>query len=116
MDPVGRSALPAAGKDTLRTPTDTEITNTAIELGLIKPGGKVPPQLRAKVAKTIQLASQLDAEDESSSTVSTPVALIATTYNDLIEAGIPDHAAARIAAALAPEIWRTESGAAHDRI
>lgn len=100
----------------MRTPTDSEINNAAIELGLIEPGNCVPPRLRAKVAKTIQLSSALDAEDESPFAISMPVARLATTYNGLIEAGIPDHAAARIAAALAPEIWRTESGAAHDRI
>jgi hypothetical protein len=100
----------------MRTPSDSEITNTAIELGLINHGKRVPPRLRAKVAKTIQLARELDADSESSSCISTPIALIATTYSDLVEAGIPDHAAARIAAALAPEIWRTESGAAHDHI
>ena len=99
----------------MRTPNDAEITNTAIELGLIKHGDKVPPHLRAKVAKTIQMADELNTEEEPFFRDSDPIALIATTYNDLIEAGIPDHAAAGIAAVLAPEIWRTESGAAHDR-
>ncbi|RAL31150.1 hypothetical protein [Rhodococcus sp. AQ5-07] len=100
----------------MRTPTDAEITNTAVELGLIESGDSVPPRLRAKVAKTIQLATQLDAEDEPTRPTSDAVTLIATTYSDLLEAGIPDHAAVRIAAALAPEIWRTNVGAAHARI
>ena len=99
----------------MRIPTDCEIRATAVALGLVRPGENVPPNLRAKVAKTIQMADELNAEEEPFLRDSDPIALIATTYNDLIEAGIPDHAAAHIAAALAPEIWRTESGAAHDR-
>ena len=100
----------------MRTPTDSEITSTAIELGLIEPGDSVSPRLRSKIAKTIQLATQLDAEDESTLQTFDAVALIATTYSDFLEAGIPDHAAARIAAALAPEIWRANVGAAHAHI
>lgn len=98
----------------LRTPTDAEITAAAIDLGVIKPGERLRSRDRAKVAKTIQIAEQLPPEnDEDETPSSDPIALIAQTRADLIKAGVPSFAADRITAAIAPQIWRDNPGAAH---
>lgn len=99
----------------LRTPSDAEITAAAIALDVIKPGERLRPRDRAKVAKAIQVAEQLPADDEDAPAPSDPIALIAQTHADLIEAGLTDLAADRITAALAPHIWRDNLGAAHAR-
>ncbi len=100
----------------LRTPSDAEINAAAIALDVIKPGERLRPRDRAKVAKTIQIAEQLpdeDDEDEDEPAPSDPIALIAQTHADLIKAGLTDLAADRITAAIAPQIWRDNQGAAH---
>ncbi|MGM5069822.1 hypothetical protein EU244_033910 [Rhodococcus qingshengii] len=98
------------------TPTDAEITAAAIELDVIKPGEKLRPRDRSKVAKTIQIARQMPPEDdEDELPPSDPIVLIAHAHADLIKAGLTDLAADRITAALAPHIWRDNQGAAHAR-
>lgn len=98
----------------LRTPNDAEINAAAIELGIIKSGERLRPRDRAKVAKTIQVAEQLpDEVDEDEAAPCDPIALIAQTHADLIKAGLTDLAADRITAAIAPQIWRDNQGAAH---
>ncbi|MDV6275306.1 hypothetical protein R3Q06_17560 [Rhodococcus erythropolis] len=98
----------------LPTPSDAEINAAAIELGIIKPGERLRPRDRAKVAKTIQVAEQLpDEDDEDEPAPSDPIELIAQTHADLIKAGLTDLAADRITAAIAPHIWRDNQGAAH---
>ncbi len=98
----------------LRTPSDAEINAAAIALDVIKPGERLRPRDRAKVAKTIQIAEQLpDEDDEDELAPSDPIALIAQTHADLIKAGLTDLAADRITAAIAPQIWRDNQGAAH---
>ncbi|MFC1474136.1 hypothetical protein [Rhodococcus qingshengii] len=101
----------------LRTPSDAEINAAAIALDVIKPGERLRPRDRAKVAKTIQIAEQLpdddDEDDEDELPPSDPIALIAQTHADLIKAGLTDLTADRITAAIAPQIWRDNQGAAH---
>ncbi|GAB7515141.1 hypothetical protein [Rhodococcus sp. no. 34] len=98
----------------LRTPSDAEINAAALALDVITPGERLRPRDRAKVAKTIQIAEQLPNEgDEDELPPSDPIALIAQTHADLIKAGLTDLAADRITAAIAPQIWRDNQGAAH---
>ncbi|MGN7133382.1 hypothetical protein ACTHQY_08925 [Rhodococcoides corynebacterioides] len=98
----------------MRTPSDAEINDAAVELGLVGRGEPLTPRLRAKVAKTIQLAGRIDAEEQVARETSTGfAAAAAATYTDLVEAGIPDTAAARVVAAIAPQLWRDNQGAAH---
>lgn len=74
----------------LRTPSDAEINAAAIALDVIKPGERLRPRDRAKVAKTIQIAEQLpDEDDEDELATSDPIALIAQTHADLIKPDSP---------------------------
>lgn len=98
----------------MRTPSDSEIRMAAEQLGHIRPGEPVPPRIRAKVAKALQLAVQMDAADEATPASSAGfVSTITTTHTGLIEAGLPDDVAARVVAAIAPDVWRANQGAAH---
>lgn len=98
----------------MRTPTEAEISHTAVQLGLIRPGEPVPPRIRAKVAKTLQVAVQMEsAEDAQEATSADFIRTVADTYSGLTGAGLPDEAAARVVAAIAPALWRTDQGAAH---
>lgn len=94
------------------TPTDEEITAAGIILGKAEPGQRMRGFDRARVAKTIQVADQLPPEEEEQP-VSDPIALIAQTHADLLKAGLTSFAADRVVAALAPQIWRDNPGAAH---
>lgn len=100
-------------------PTMAEREAAAIRLGKLKPGEKMSPQLQTQMAAIVQKAHDLDAADAAdaaaeinSTDFATP---IAATYDALIEGGLPEHAAARVVAAIAPAVWRTNQGAAHAR-
>lgn len=97
-----------------RIPSLAERTEVAIELGIIEPGGVLTPLQQKKLAQTIQIAEAEEA-DEAEADASDPIPLIVKVHADLIEAGLSDIAAARIAAAIAPAIWRDNQGAAHAR-
>ncbi|PTR42029.1 hypothetical protein C8K38_111198 [Rhodococcus sp. OK611] len=96
----------------MRVPSDAEINATAERLGM----PAVTPRERAKVAKACQLAPQID-DAERASEVSTAdfAASIAAAHTGLLDAGLPEHAAALVAAAIAPDVWRKTQGAAHAR-
>lgn len=97
-----------------RVPSMAEREAAAIELGMIEPGETLSPQLQNKMAKVLavrdDLAAQEVAQEAESSGFVTPVA---DTYSGLIEAGLPESAAAQVVAAVAPLIWRANRGAAH---
>jgi hypothetical protein len=96
-----------------RIPSDREMTLAAEQLGLIQPGETVPPRLRAKVARAIQLADDArEAEHAEDDPAGDFVSPIASTFADLIKAGLSEDAAARVVAAIAPSVWRTTKGAA----
>lgn len=98
----------------VRTPTDSEIRQAAVQLGHTRPGEPVPPRIRAKVAKALQLAVQMDSADEARDASSAGfVSTITDTFAGLIGAGLSDDAAARVVAAIAPDVWRANQGAAH---
>lgn len=100
----------------MRTPTDAEISDAAVRLGLIQPGQPVPPRIRVKVAKTLQVAEQMESDEQVKKVASSDfVQPVADTYAALVEAGLPDTAAGQVVAAIAPAIWRTTQGAAHAR-
>ncbi|MCQ4119886.1 hypothetical protein [Rhodococcus tibetensis] len=99
-----------------RTPTDHEMQEAAERLGIVEPGQPLPPRLRAKVAKAIQAAEKIEATEQAEAAASSDfVTPVATIHADLITAGLPETAAARVVAAIAPAIWRTSQGAAHAR-
>lgn len=89
----------------MRVPIDNEIQAAAIELGVIKPGERLRPMQRAKVAEAIRIAA---ADDEPDPDEVRPhfIETITTTRADLVEAGLPSDAADRIVAAIAPLVWR----------
>ncbi|MDZ7910801.1 MAG: hypothetical protein U5O16_03045 [Rhodococcus sp. (in: high G+C Gram-positive bacteria)] len=95
-----------------RIPSVAERTEVAIELGIIEPGEVLTPRLQKKLAQTIQIA-EAEQADEAEDAASNPIPLIANVHADLIEAGLSNLAADRITAALAPQIWRDNQGAAH---
>ncbi|WP_094980345.1 hypothetical protein [Rhodococcus pyridinivorans] len=98
----------------MRPPTESEIQQAAIQLGHIEPGEPVPARIRAKVAKALQLAVQMDSADDARDALSAGfVSTVSTTYADLTKAGLSDDAAARVVAAIAPHVWRANQGAAH---
>lgn len=93
-----------------RVPSDAEITSVAARLGM----PAVTPRDRAKVAKAAQLAPQIDAHEAAAAESAADFAeLISATHAGLLAAGIPDHAADLVVAAIAPDVWRTTQGAAH---
>lgn len=97
-----------------RIPSIAERTQVAIELGIIKPGEVLTPRLQKKLAQTIQIAEEEEAE-ATEAAASDPIPLIVKAHADLVEAGLSSIAADRITAALAPQIWRDNPGAAHAR-
>lgn len=88
-----------------RIPSIAERTEVAIELGIIEPGEVLTPRLQKKLAQTIQIAEKDEGEDAEVA-ASDPVVLIAQVHADLLKAGLTSFAADRIAAAIAPQIWR----------
>lgn len=101
---------------TRRVPSMAEREEAAIRLGKLKPGEKMSPQLQTQMAAIVQKAHDLDAADAAAEINTADFATpIAATYGALIEGGLPEHAAARVVAAIAPAVWRTNQGAAHAR-
>ena len=102
-----------------RVPSIEERTKVAIGLGIIKPGEELTPHLQRKLARVVQLAEAEEAADAIADSleaaVSDPIPLIVKAHADLIEAGLSSSATDLIVAALAPEIWRANLGAAHAR-
>lgn len=101
---------------TRRVPSMAEREEAAVRLGKLKPGEKMSPQLQTQMAAIVQKAHDLDAADAAREVNSADFATpIVATYDALIEGGLPEHAAARVVAAIAPAVWRTNQGAAHAR-
>lgn len=99
-----------------RIPSMAEREAAAVRLGLIEPGQPLTPRLQRKMADILATAEEIEADDAARAQSTTAfVAPITTTYAALVEAGLPDHAAAQVVAAIAPAIWRTNQGAAHAR-
>lgn len=97
-----------------RVPSMAEREAAAIELGMIEPGETLSPQLQNKMAKVLAVRDDLAAQEVAREAESTGfVTPVADTYNGLIEAGLPESAAAQVVAAVAPSIWRANRGAAH---
>ena len=100
----------------MRVPSMAEREAAAVRLGLIQPGEPLTPHLQKKLAKALQVAERMESDEEAKQVASSDfVQPVATTYTALIEAGLPDTAAAQVVAAIAPAIWRTTQGAAHAR-
>lgn len=95
-------------------PSEREINEAACRLGMSLP---LKPSEYAKVAKAIQLAPKFEAEDQAAAKAAAAPADFATSIADahahLLAAGLTEHAAALVAAAIAPDVWRTTQGAAH---
>jgi len=95
----------------MRVPTDSEIDQAAAQLGLAQP---LTPRQRTKVAKSLQLAVTMESDEAAADAASSDFAeSVAATHARLLEAGLPERAAALVTAAIAPDVWRTTRGAAH---
>lgn len=94
-------------------PTEQQIREAGERLNLVRPGEPITPRLRGKLAKVVELAeAETAAESDRATTAAAVAGPIADAYHALVERDIPDVSAARIVAALAPMIWRTNQGAA----
>lgn len=99
-----------------RIPSIAEREAAAIRLGKLLPGEKMSPRLQRQMADILQKAVEIDAADAARETNANEfVPPIVTTYDALIEGGLPEGAAAQVVAAIAPAIWRANQGAAHAR-
>lgn len=97
----------------MAVPTEAEMRDAGLRLGLLEKGADIPPRLRGKLARVVDLAkAEMKADADRADRTTEVVGPIADTYAALVERGIPDPSAARIVAALAPMIWRTNQGAA----
>lgn len=97
-----------------RVPSGSQIAETAERLGLALP---LTPTQYKKVARAIQLAPRIEADEKAEEAVKAAPAdfasAIADAHTHLLGAGVPEHAAALVVAAIAPDLWRTNQGAAH---
>jgi hypothetical protein len=93
-------------------PSETQLVDAGVRLGLIAPGDPVPPRLRGKLAKIVAdaLAADAEAAARTDRTAATTAPLI-DTYQALAAAGVDIESCGRITAALAPHIWRSIEGA-----
>lgn len=91
-------------------PTEQEMREAGVRLGLLEEGQAVPPRLRSKLAKVVQAAESETAADRQAVDRSSKFA------DDILDLwsqldGIPQEPRGQIVAALAPTIWRTTEGA-----
>ncbi len=91
-------------------PTEAQIREAGVRLGLIAEGAPIPPRLRGRLAKVVELAEAETAAEHAaadrSKTVSAPIMRLWESLD-----AIPDEPRARIIAALAPQLWRSTEGA-----
>lgn len=101
-----------------RIPTQDELLEAGIELGLVEPGDtKIPPRYYKKLVAVVQEVWREDVSAQTievaSGTFSTPVLSIMTSLTSG-DSAISESSAAHIVAAIAPAIWRDlNKGAAH---
>lgn len=88
-------------------PSEAEMQEAGFRLGILERGQPIPPRMRGKLAKVVELAKADDQAVADRAKCTTGVVdPIVDTYTALVERGVPDLSAARIVAALAPQIWR----------
>jgi len=94
----------------MAVPSEQAMRDAGERLGLLEAGEPIPPRLRGKLARVVEEAALEDAAEQSrrdqTERVLTP---LIDAYTGLVEAGVPVEAAGRIAAALAPHIWRANT-------
>lgn len=91
-------------------PTEQEMREAGVRLGLLTEGQSVPPRLRSKLARVVQMAeAEAAAEHQAEDHSKKAVAEILDLWSRLD--GIPNDPRGHIVAALAPTIWRTTEGA-----
>lgn len=90
-----------------RIPSDDEINRAAVELG-IAVDGKCRPSDRGKVAKSILLAEQDDADaEQATADIAGPVRRIGDMHRALVAEGVGFAAADAITASLAPTLYKS---------
>ena len=90
--------------------SEAEMQEAGFRLGILERGQPIPPRLRGKLAKVVELAKADDqAVADRAKRTTGVVDPIVDTYSALVERGVPDPSAARIVAALAPQIWRDQT-------
>lgn len=89
-------------------PTEHEMREAGVRLGLLAEGEPIPPRLRGKLARTVELAKEEAVAEQAAADLTTAVTTpVLDMWHALVDGGIPDDSAARIVAAVAPHIWRT---------
>lgn len=108
-----------------RVPSRAELVEAAKELGIeLKPDGSIPPRVYRKLVDVVreswrEIAQEVaddEAADRSVEEASAFSASMAHHMTELQGRGITESSAARIAAAIAPTVWRdTKELHTHDR-
>ena len=91
-------------------PTERQMREAGIRLGILAEGDPIRPSMRTKLAKVVDQAMVEDRKVEQveakSGQVATPIISI---HQALVDGGIPVDNVGRIVAALAPQIWRDQN-------
>lgn len=94
-----------------RVPTDDEAISRGLELGVLKEGEPVSARKLADVKKYLVALGDHDRAVADAQQGSADVAAVSGTCLELFQAftegGMTDSSAARVVAALAPNVWRT---------
>lgn len=94
----------------MRVPSDGQIVEAAVELGVIdSPDSPLPPRLRAKVAKALQVAEESEKRAASQKAARVDSAAFAAdcvkVWAALLDAGLPEQVAERVLPAVAGQVW-----------
>ena len=91
-----------------RPPSEAEMRDAGVRLGLLAVGESVPTSLRTKLAKVVRLAKEEQAAEQDQVDVAAKVtAPLVDIHRQLVSADIPSEHVGRIVAAIAPLVWRT---------
>jgi len=99
----------------MKVPSDREMRETGMALGLLTEGQPVPPHLRAKLANTVNNLKAIEADEveteQDSGQFDLPAKNFAAGMAAVMSAlrdheGVDDQAVTAIAAAVSPAIWR----------
>lgn len=97
-----------------RVPTEAEMRDAAVRLGLLNEGDAIPPRMRGKLARVVQLAATEDAETRSSADLAEHIdrfVTAATALGAKLSGSWHQEALADIVTTLAPQLWRATEGA-----
>ncbi len=91
-----------------RPPSEAEMRDAGVRLGLLAVGESVPASLRTKLAKVVRLAKEEQQQEQRQAAESDSVAApLIDLHRALVDGGMPIESVGRIVAAIAPHVWRS---------